>query len=335
MNILNSDKQDDSKSAPETSASEQSGKPGLFSRLKKGLGRTSHNLAGGLGNLVRGKKVIDDNLFEDIETQLIMADVGVDATAEIINRLTHRVSRKELNDSAALLEALQQELYELLLPGDKPLQLATANTPFVILMVGVNGVGKTTTIGKLAKRYLGEGHSVMLAAGDTFRAAAVEQLQVWGERNEVPVIAQHTGADSASVLYDALQAAKARDIDVLIADTAGRFSNKDNLMEELKKVMRVMNKLDNAAPHEVMLVLDAGTGQNALIQAEQFRQMVGVTGITLTKLDGTAKGGIIFAIVNKLGLPVRFIGVGEGVEDLRPFNAKEFVDALFNKGAAE
>lgn len=304
-------------------------KNGLLSRLKQGLGRTRGNLAEGLGNLVLGKKTIDGDLLEEIETQLIMADVGIDATGEIIEKLTQRVSRKELSDPQALLEALQQELYELLLPGDQPLQVKVESGPFVILMVGVNGVGKTTTIGKLAKRYMDQGHSVMLAAGDTFRAAAVEQLQVWGERNDVPVIAQHTGADSASVVFDALQAAKSRNIDILIADTAGRFQNKDNLMEELKKVVRVMGKLDEAAPHEVMLVLDAGTGQNALAQAEQFGQLVGVTGITLTKLDGTAKGGIIFAIVNKLGLPVRFIGVGEAAEDLRPFDARQFIDALF------
>lgn len=306
-------------------------KNGLFSRLKHGLGRTSGNLAEGLGTLVLGKKTIDGDLLEEIETQLIMADVGMDATAEIIEKLTLRVSRKKLNDPQVLIEALQQELYELLLPGDQPLQVKVDRGPFVILMVGVNGVGKTTTIGKLAKRYMDQGYSVMLAAGDTFRAAAVEQLQVWGERNKVEVIAQHTGADSASVIFDALQAAKSRNIDILIADTAGRFQNKDNLMEELKKVVRVMGKLDDAAPHEVMLVLDAGTGQNALAQAEQFGQVVGVTGITLTKLDGTAKGGIIFAIVNKLGLPVRFIGVGEAAEDLRPFNAREFIDALFQR----
>ncbi len=313
---------------PSTPEAENSG---LFSRLKQGLGRTRGNLAEGLGNLVLGKKTIDSDLLEEIETQLIMADVGIDATAEIIEKLTQRISRKEVRDPQALLEALQLELYELLLPGEQALQVKTKGGPFVILMVGVNGVGKTTTIGKLAGRYIDQGHSVMLAAGDTFRAAAVEQLQVWGERNNVPVIAQHTGADSASVVFDALQAAKSRNIDILIADTAGRFQNKDNLMEELKKVVRVMGKLDEAAPHEVMLVLDAGTGQNALAQAEKFGQLVGVTGITLTKLDGTAKGGIIFAIVNKLGLPVRFIGVGESVEDLRPFNARQFIDALFQR----
>ena len=307
---------------------------GFFVRLKQGLSRTSNNLAEGVGSLVLGKKEIDAELLEDIETQLIMADIGMEATASIIDKLTRRVSRKELQKPEALYQALQDELHKLLLPGDKPLDVSGAQSPYVILMVGVNGVGKTTTIGKLAKRFLGEGRSVMLAAGDTFRAAAVEQLQVWGERNNVPVVAQHTGADSASVVFDALQAAKARNIDVLIADTAGRFQNKDNLMEELKKIVRVMGKLDDSAPHEVMLVLDAGTGQNALVQAEQFGQAVGVTGLTLTKLDGTAKGGIIFAIVNKLGLPVRFIGVGESAEDLRTFNAREFIDALFNKSVS-
>ena len=257
-----------------------------------------------------------------------MADVGVEATMEIIEHLTQRVSRKELTDPQALQGALKEELLALLKPSEQPLSVS-ANKPYVILMVGVNGVGKTTTIGKLAKRLQAEGRSVMLAAGDTFRAAAVEQLQVWGERNQVPVIAQHTGADSASVVFDALQAAQARNIDVLIADTAGRLHNKDNLMEELKKVVRVMGKLDDSAPHEVMLVLDAGTGQNALAQADHFRQWVGVSGISLTKLDGTAKGGVIFAIARKLGLPIRFIGIGEAAEDLRPFEAEPFIEALF------
>ena len=254
--------------------------------------------------------------------------MGVDATLEIIDHLTQRVSRKELTRPEALQAALQEELLTLLKPCEQPLEVQ-GHKPYVILMVGVNGVGKTTTIGKLAKRYMGEGRSVMLAAGDTFRAAAVEQLQVWGERNGVPVVAQHTGADSASVIFDALQAAQARNVDVLIADTAGRLHNKDNLMEELKKVVRVMGKIDPEAPHEVMLVLDAGTGQNALAQADHFRQWVGVSGISLTKLDGTAKGGVIFAIAKKLGLPIRFIGVGEAVEDLRPFQAEQFIEALF------
>ncbi len=303
-------------------------KAGFFSRLRRGLGRTSENLVQGMGTLFLGRKEIDEDLLEELESRLLLADVGVDATRDIIDHLTQRVSRKELTHVQGLHAALQEELLALLQPCESPLDVA-GKKPFVILMVGVNGVGKTTTIGKLARRYMAEGRSVMLAAGDTFRAAAVEQLQVWGDRNKVPVIAQHTGADSASVLFDALQAAQARNVDVLIADTAGRLHNKDNLMEELKKVVRVLAKLDPDAPHEVMLVLDAGTGQNALSQAAQFQQWVGVTGISLTKLDGTAKGGVIFAIARKLGLPIRYIGVGEGVEDLRPFRAKQFIEALF------
>lgn len=308
-------------------------KPGFFSRLRRGLGRTSDNLVQGLGNLFLGRKEIDAELFDELESRLLLADVGVDATLEIIQRLTQRVSRKELTRPEALHAALQEELLAMLRPCEKPLEI-DGHQPFVILMVGVNGVGKTTTIGKLARHFMDQGRSVMLAAGDTFRAAAVEQLQVWGERNGVAVIAQHTGADSASVIFDALQAARARNVDVLIADTAGRLHNKDNLMEELKKVVRVMGKLDSSAPHEVMLVLDAGTGQNALSQAEHFRQWVGVSGITLTKLDGTAKGGIIFAIAKKLSLPIRFIGVGEAAEDLRPFQAEQFIAALFDVDSA-
>ncbi|MEZ5502074.1 MAG: signal recognition particle-docking protein FtsY [Halioglobus sp.] len=302
---------------------------GFFARLRRGLGRTSDNLVQGLGTLFLGRKEIDDELFEELESRLLLADVGVDATLEVIKKLTQRVSRNELTRPEALHRALQEELLVLLRPCEAPLDVS-GHQPFVILMVGVNGVGKTTTIGKLAKHFMDAGKSVMLAAGDTFRAAAVEQLQVWGARNAVPVVAQHTGADSASVIYDALQAARARKVDVLIADTAGRLHNKDNLMEELSKVVRVMAKLEPSAPHEVMLVLDAGTGQNALSQAEHFQQWVGVTGITLTKLDGTAKGGIIFAIAKKLRLPIRFIGVGEAVEDLRPFQAEQFIEALFD-----
>jgi fused signal recognition particle receptor len=312
-------------SEPAAVAGESSG---FFQRLRHGLGRTSDNLVQGLGTLFLGRKEIDAELLEELESRLLLADVGVDATMEIIDHLTRRVSRKELTRPEALQAALKEELLALLKPCEQPLAVQ-GHKPYVILMVGVNGVGKTTTIGKLARRYMGEGRSVMLAAGDTFRAAAVEQLQVWGERNNVPVVAQHTGADSASVIFDALQAAQARGIDVLIADTAGRLHNKDNLMEELKKVVRVMGKLDDSAPHEVMLVLDAGTGQNALAQAAQFQQWVGVSGLTLTKLDGTAKGGVIFAIARKLGLPIRFIGVGEAAEDLRPFEAVEFIEALF------
>jgi len=314
--------------APEKSETK---KLGLFARLKSGLRRTGSSFSEGVGTLFLGRKEIDDNLLEDLETSLLVADVGIEATQHIIGNLTKRVSRKELKDSSALYVALQDELKALLLTSSKPLQIDTHKKPFVILMVGVNGVGKTTTIGKLAKKYQDEGKSVLLAAGDTFRAAAVEQLQVWGDRNNVAVIAQHTGADSASVLYDALQAAQARNVDVLIADTAGRLHNKEHLMEELKKVVRVLRKLDPAAPHEVMLVLDAGTGQNALTQAKHFQEAVGVTGITLTKLDGTAKGGIIFAISRQCQLPIRFIGVGEQAEDLREFDADEFIRALFEK----
>lgn len=314
-------------------ASDEEIKKGFFSRLRNGLGKTSDNLVQGMGNLFLGRKEIDDELLEELESRLLMADVGVEATLEIVGKLTQRVSRKELTRPEALETALKEELLTLLKPCEQPL-IVSGHKPHVILMVGVNGVGKTTTIGKMAKRFLAEGRSVMLAAGDTFRAAAVEQLQVWGERNDVPVIAQHTGADSASVVFDALQAAQTRNIDVLIADTAGRLHNKDNLMEELKKVVRVMSKLDPDAPHEVMLVLDAGTGQNALAQADHFRQWVGVSGLTLTKLDGTAKGGVIFAIAKKLELPIRYIGVGEAVEDLRPFEAEPFIEALFARDDA-
>ncbi len=305
-------------------------KKGWFSRIKKGLSRTKSNLTEQLSNLFLGKKEIDEELLEEIETLLLMADVGIEATSEIIQRLTDRVERKQLADAPALHVALKEELSGLLLGAEQPLDLDSHEGPYVILMVGVNGVGKTTTIGKLTKRFQAEGRSVMLAAGDTFRAAAVEQLQVWGDRNDVPVVAQHTGADSASVIFDAVQSAQAKGVDVLIADTAGRLQNKDHLMQELEKVVRVMQKLAPGAPHEVMLVLDAGTGQNAMSQATAFKDAVGVSGITLTKLDGTAKGGIIFAIAKQLALPIRFIGVGEQVDDLRPFVAQEFVDALFD-----
>lgn len=301
----------------------------LFERLTRGLQQTGANLGQGLGNLLLGHKAIDADLLEEIETQLLVADIGMDATRKIISKITESVSRKQLADSDALYEVLQSELSALLAPSESELVIAPDHKPFVILMVGVNGAGKTTTIGKLAAQLQVLGKSVMLAAGDTFRAAAVEQLQVWGERNSVPVVAQHSGADSASVIFDALQAATARGVDVLIADTAGRLHNKDNLMEELKKIVRVMKKIDESAPHEVMLVLDAGTGQNALAQARHFRDAVGVSGIALTKLDGTAKGGIIFAISEQLGIPIRFIGIGEGIGDLRPFRADEFVEALF------
>ena len=305
-------------------------KKGFFRRLASGLSKTRAGFSDGVANLLLGKKEIDDDLLEDLETQLVMADVGVEATEEIMGRLTERVGRKELTDSDALFEALIEELQGMLSVCQQPLIIDAQKKPYVILMVGVNGVGKTTTIGKLAKQFQAKGKSVMLAAGDTFRAAAVEQLQIWGERNDVPVIAQHTGADSASVLFDALQAATARGSDILIADTAGRLHTKDNLMNELEKVVRVMKKIDPSAPHEVMLVLDAGTGQNALNQARQFQQCVGVSGLTLTKLDGTAKGGVIFALAKQLSLPVRFIGVGEGIDDLRPFDAEDFTRALFD-----
>ncbi|NIB39556.1 signal recognition particle-docking protein FtsY [Pseudomaricurvus alkylphenolicus] len=304
-------------------------KESIWARIKAGLSRTSANFAEGLGLLFLGKKEIDDDLLEEIETQLLVADVGLEATTDIIDKLTERVERKQLSDPQALYEALKESLMELLKKVESPLQLEEKK-PYVILVVGVNGVGKTTTIGKLARRFQGQGKSVMLAAGDTFRAAAVEQLQVWGERNQVPVVAQHTGADSASVIYDAVASAQAKGVDVVIADTAGRLHNKANLMEELSKVKRVMAKLDNTAPHEVLLVLDAGTGQNALNQAEQFIDAAKVTGMALTKLDGTAKGGVIFALSQKFGIPVRFIGVGEGIDDLQPFEADAFVQALFS-----
>jgi fused signal recognition particle receptor len=303
----------------------------FFGRLKSGLKRTRGNFSEGLATIFLGQKAIDDDLFEELETSLLLADVGIDATTDIIKSLTQKVSRKELADTEALALALKDELAELLGKVEKPLHLPEQDGPFVILMVGVNGVGKTTTIGKLASKFKTEGRSVMLAAGDTFRAAAVEQLQVWGERNDIPVVAQHTGADSASVIYDALESAKAKNIDVLIADTAGRLHTSSNLMEELVKVKRVMSKLDNNAPHEVMLVLDAGTGQNAINQAIQFNESIGLTGLTLTKLDGTAKGGVIFSIANNLQIPVRFIGIGEGIDDLRPFVASDFIDALFSE----
>lgn len=312
-------------------ASEPAKKPGFFARIKEGLKRTSSNFAEGLGSLILGRKTIDDELFEELESQLLVADVGLEATSEIIDNLTKAVARKQLADGDALYRALREQLTELLRPVEQPLVIDGNKKPYVILVVGVNGVGKTTTIGKLAKRLQNQGKKVMLAAGDTFRAAAVEQLQVWGERNQVPVIAQHTGADSASVIYDALQAAQARGIDVIIADTAGRLHNKNHLMDELAKVKRVMSKLDASAPDEVLLVLDAGTGQNAVNQAQQFIESAGVTGIALTKLDGTAKGGVIFALSKKFGLPVRFIGVGEGIDDLQPFAAEPFIEALFTR----
>ena len=313
------------------SADDEDKKPGLFGRLKAGLSKTRSGLTEGIANLVLGHKQIDDELLEDLETRLLTADVGVEATQSLIDDLTRRVARKQLADADALMAALHEDMTAMLTPVEAPLEIPESDQPFVLLMVGINGAGKTTTIGKIARRLKDQGRSVMLAAGDTFRAAAVEQLQTWGERNEVPVIAQPQGSDSASVIFDALQAARARHIDVLIADTAGRLHTQSNLMEELKKIQRVLGKLDENAPHEVMLVVDAGTGQNALNQAREFNQAMHLTGITLTKLDGTARGGIIFAIAKQLGIPIRFIGIGEAIEDLRPFNAHDFVDALFEQ----
>ncbi|KHN57410.1 cell division protein FtsY [Dickeya fangzhongdai] len=329
--------EDDVESEPETviapaapvvsQEQERPTKEGFFARLKRSLVKTRQNLGSGFVGLFRGKK-IDDDLFDELEEQLLIADVGVETTRKIIDRLTEHASRKQLKDAEALIALLKTEMSDILAKVDAPLDI-DSKTPFVILMVGVNGVGKTTTIGKLARQYQAQGKSVMLAAGDTFRAAAVEQLQVWGQRNNVPVVAQHTGADSASVIFDALQAAKARGVDVLIADTAGRLQNKSHLMEELKKIVRVMKKLDENAPHEVMLTLDASTGQNAVSQAKLFNEAVGLNGITLTKLDGTAKGGVIFAIADQFGIPIRYIGVGESIDDLRPFKADDFIEALF------
>jgi fused signal recognition particle receptor len=308
---------------------EEPAKPtGLFSRLRKGLSKTGEILTTDIGDLIHGK--IDDEVIEELETRLLQADVGMDATMEIIEDLEKRVKRNQLDDQAALMQALKEDITRILEPSSRPLVIDTSRKPFVILMVGINGAGKTTTIGKLAKLIQGEGKSVMLAAGDTFRAAAVEQLQTWGDRNDVPVITQGTGADPASVIFDALQAARARNIDVLIADTAGRLHTQTNLMEELKKIRRVMGKLDETAPHEVMQILDAGTGQNALNQASQFNEALGLTGITVTKLDGTAKGGILLAIARQLAIPIRFIGVGEALDDLREFNAEEFTEALLS-----
>ena len=304
-------------------------KTGFFNRLIQGLIKTKQNIGSGFLNFFRGKK-IDDELFEELEEQLLISDLGMPTTTKIINNLTQHATKQQLKDAELLYQQLKLELADVLKPVAQPLEIDTTKKPYVILMVGVNGVGKTTTIGKLAKKFQDEGKSVMLAAGDTFRAAAVEQLQVWGERNHIPVIAQSSGSDSASVIFDAMQSASARNIDVLIADTAGRLQNKNHLMDELKKIVRVMKKYDETAPHEIMLTLDAGTGQNAISQAKLFNEAVGLTGITLTKLDGTAKGGVIFAIADQFNIPIRFIGVGEKIEDLRPFNSEEFIEALFS-----
>jgi fused signal recognition particle receptor len=315
--------------AEESTPSEETARQGMFARLREKLGRTRSNLTDGLASLLLGRKQIDDDLLEELETLLLTADVGIDATHRIISDITGKVKRKELSDPEKLNDVLKQELMQILTDANAEEKQPAQEKPRVILMVGINGAGKTTTIGKLTKKFQGDGKKVMLAAGDTFRAAAVEQLQTWGERNDVPVIAQHTGADSASVIFDALEAATARKSDILIADTAGRLHTKSNLMDELAKIVRVMKKIDPDAPHEVMLVVDGGTGQNALQQAIHFNEAVGLSAITITKLDGTAKGGILFAIADKLKIPIRYIGVGEGIDDLRPFDAREFIDALF------
>lgn len=320
--------EDDLQPVVEIETREKPSEGGFFSRLVNGLLKTKQNIGAGFRGFFLGKK-IDDELFEELEEQLLIADIGVPTTSKIIKNLTEHASRKELQDAELLYQQLKVEMADILEPVAQPLKIDSTKKPYVILMVGVNGVGKTTTIGKLARKFQAEGKSVMLAAGDTFRAAAVEQLQVWGERNHIPVVAQSTGSDSASVIFDAMQSAAARNIDILIADTAGRLQNKNNLMDELKKIVRVMKKYDETAPHEIMLTLDAGTGQNAISQAKLFNEAVGLTGISLTKLDGTAKGGVIFAIADQFKLPIRYIGVGEKIEDLREFNAKEFIEALF------
>ena len=305
-------------------------KGGLFSKLRNGLSKTGGAVTGGVGTLILGKKQIDDEVLEELETNLLVADVGIEATRHIIGELTKRIKRNKLKDVDALMHAMHDTMVEILQPSAQPLTIDETNQPTVILMIGINGAGKTTTIGKLAKKFQSQGKSVMLAAGDTFRAAAVEQLQVWGERNDIPVIAQGTGADTASVIYDAMESATAKGADILLADTAGRLHTQDNLMEELKKVKRVIQKLDVNAPHEIMLVVDASIGQNALIQAKQFNESLGITGITVTKLDGTAKGGILFAIAQNLNVAIRYVGVGEGIDDLQEFDASTFVKALLN-----
>jgi len=304
---------------------------GLFATLKQRLSKTRATLSSGIGDVLLGKKTIDDELFEQLEDQLLMADVGVQATQKIIQQITQAASRNTLKDGEGLLLVLKQSMIDILTPSAIPLSIDRQHKPFVILMVGVNGAGKTTTAGKLAQQFQNQGLRVMLAAGDTFRAAAVEQLQSWGQRLDIPVISQGQGADSASVIFDALKSAQSRNIDILIADTAGRLHTQNNLMDELEKIKRVMGKIDPSAPHETMLVLDAGTGQNALSQASNFKQSIGVTGVALTKLDGTAKGGMIFSVSEQLQLPIRYIGIGESVDDLREFDRDEFVDALLSE----
>lgn len=318
---------------PEPKLEEPRERPGFFKKLMNGLKRTRENIGFGVIGVFKGRK-IDDDLFEDLETALLTADVGFDTTSKLMNKLTKEAKLRELHDADSLTERLTHELHDILKQVSTPLVLDTSKKPYVILMVGVNGVGKTTTIGKMASLFKKQGLKVMLAAGDTFRAAAVDQLKVWGQRTGIPVVSQATGADSASVIYDAFNSAKAKGYDVLIADTAGRLQNKANLMEELRKIVRVMQKIDPSAPHEVMLTLDAGTGQNAISQAKLFSEVVPVTGVNITKLDGTAKGGVIFNIADNFGIPIRFIGIGEGVDDLREFNADDFINALFNEEAS-
>ncbi|MGL5336128.1 MAG: signal recognition particle-docking protein FtsY [Enterovibrio sp.] len=332
LSALTSHKKAQPKASLPALAQDKPAGDGLFAKLKQGLSKTKMSIGNGILELFLGKS-IDTQLFDMLEEQLLIADLGIETTDKIIKNLTEKASRKQLKEASLLYGLLKQEMVNTLATVEKPLalDLAKENGPFVILMVGVNGVGKTTTIGKLAKQFQQQGKSVLLAAGDTFRAAAVEQLQVWGKRNNVPVIAQHNGADSASVIFDAIAAAKARQIDVVIADTAGRLQNKANLMNELRKIVRVIQKSDAKAPHEIMLTLDAGTGQNALNQARLFNEIAPISGITLTKLDGTAKGGIIFAIADQMKIPIRYIGIGEGVDDLRPFVAHEFIEALFSQ----
>ncbi len=306
-------------------------KDGFIKRLRARINKGDSWLTYDLANLAPGGK-IDEDTLEELESLLVMADVGVDTTERIIADLHKRLARKELKDLEALQRGLREAICEILNPVEKPLTINKPDGPYVILMVGVNGAGKTTTIGKLARRFKDQGYSVMLAAGDTFRAAAVEQLQAWGERNDVPVVAQHAGADPAAVIFDAMDAARARDIDILLADTAGRLQSQKGLMDELTKVRRVISRRDETAPHEIMLVLDASQGQNALVQAEKFHEALGLTGLTVTKLDGSAKGGILLAIANKLSVPVRFIGIGEAAEDMQPFTAEDFADALMASG---
>jgi fused signal recognition particle receptor len=319
-------KSGDKKQDPEPKKSK-----GLLASLREKLAKTRSNLSSGLANILLGKKQIDDDLLEQLEDQLLLADIGLPTTQKITSSLTESLNRKQLRDGETVLSVLKQTMADVLRPSAIPLNIDTQHKHYVILMVGINGAGKTTTAGKLAHKLKSEGHRVMLSAGDTFRAAAVEQLQAWGDKLDIPVVQQGQGADSASVIFDALQSAQARNIDVLIADTAGRLHTQSNLMEELEKIKRVLCKLDSTAPHETMLVLDAGTGQNAMAQAVQFKQSVGVTGVTLTKLDGTAKGGMIFSVAEQLKLPIRFIGVGETVDDLRQFDSEEFVNALLSE----